>query len=72
MQFCSVLDTGRNSDYLIGHQVKAKPILKNKPTRDYFKYIFSSGNETAERVSQKTLDRNNLDLVLATAQGEIR
>ncbi|WP_339919006.1 geranylgeranylglyceryl/heptaprenylglyceryl phosphate synthase [uncultured Flavobacterium sp.] len=66
------LISGRNSDYLIGHQVKAAPILKQTQleiiSTGYI--LVDGGNETAvERVSQtKPLDRNNLDLVLATAQ----
>ncbi|MBD0724364.1 geranylgeranylglyceryl/heptaprenylglyceryl phosphate synthase [Flavobacterium sp. L1I52] len=68
--FLSLL-SGRNPDYLIGHQVKAAPILKKMqleiiPT-GYI--LIESGSQTAvERVSQtKPLDSNNLDLVLATA-----
>ncbi|WP_026712582.1 geranylgeranylglyceryl/heptaprenylglyceryl phosphate synthase [Flavobacterium daejeonense] len=68
--FLSLL-SGRNPDYLIGHQVKAAPILKKLqleiiPT-GYI--LIESGSQTAvERVSQtKPLDSNNLDLVLATA-----
>ncbi|HJS00472.1 MAG TPA: geranylgeranylglyceryl/heptaprenylglyceryl phosphate synthase [Flavobacterium sp.] len=70
------LISGRNPDYLIEHQVKAAPILKNTNleiiSTGYM--LIESGAETAvERVSQtKPLDRNNLDLVLATAQaGEL-
>jgi phosphoglycerol geranylgeranyltransferase len=66
------LISGRNSDYLIGHQVKAAPILKRTqleviPT-GYI--LIGSGNETAvQRVSKtEPLDRANLELVLATAQ----
>ncbi|MEZ7499001.1 geranylgeranylglyceryl/heptaprenylglyceryl phosphate synthase [Flavobacterium sp. Arc3] len=66
------LISGRNSDYLIGHHVKAAPILKQTqleiiPT-GYI--LIDGGNETAvERISKtKPLDRDNLDLVLATAQ----
>jgi putative glycerol-1-phosphate prenyltransferase len=66
------LISGRNSDYLIGHQVKAAPILKRTqleiiPT-GYI--LIGSGNETAvQRVSKtEPLDRTNLELVLATAQ----
>ncbi|MEO8254281.1 MAG: geranylgeranylglyceryl/heptaprenylglyceryl phosphate synthase, partial [Flavobacterium sp.] len=69
--FLSLL-SGRNPDYLIGHQVKAAPLLKQTqleiiPTA-YL--LIESGSETAvERVSKtKPLDRNNFDLVLATAQ----
>jgi putative glycerol-1-phosphate prenyltransferase len=68
--FLSLL-SGRNPDYLIAHQVKAAPILKNMnleviPT-GYI--LIESGNTTAvARVSKTTpIDRDNLDLVLATA-----
>ncbi|MDI5896694.1 geranylgeranylglyceryl/heptaprenylglyceryl phosphate synthase [Flavobacterium yafengii] len=66
------LISGRNSDFLIEHQVKAVPILKQTQleiiSTGYI--LIESGNETAvERVSKtKPLDRNNLDLALATAQ----
>jgi phosphoglycerol geranylgeranyltransferase len=66
------LISGRNPDYLIAHQVQAAPVLKQSPleiiSTGYV--LIASGSETAvERVSQtKPLDRNNLDLVLATAQ----
>lgn len=66
------LISGRNPDYLIGYQVKAAPILKQTQleiiSTGYI--LVDGGNETAvERVSKtKPLDRNNLDLVLATAQ----
>jgi phosphoglycerol geranylgeranyltransferase len=66
------LISGRNPDYLIQHQVKAAPILKQTQleiiSTGYI--LIESGTETAvERVSKtKPLDRNNLDLVLATAQ----
>jgi putative glycerol-1-phosphate prenyltransferase len=66
------LISGRNPDYLIEHQVKAAPILKQTQleiiSTGYI--LIESGNETAvERVSKtKPLDRNNLDLALATAQ----
>lgn len=66
------LISGRNPDYLIGHQVKAAPILKRTqleiiPT-GYI--LIESGNETAvERISKtEPLDRTNFELVLATAQ----
>ena len=66
------LISGRNPDFLIEHQVKAAPILKKTqleiiPT-GYI--LIESGTETAvERVSKtKPIDRNNLDVVLATAQ----
>lgn len=68
--FLSLL-SGRNPDYLIEHQVKAAPILKQTqleiiPTA-YL--LIESGSETAvERISKTSpLDRDNLDLVLATA-----
>jgi phosphoglycerol geranylgeranyltransferase len=68
--FLSLL-SGRNPDYLIEHQVKAAPILKQTqleiiPTA----YILiESGNKTAVARVSKTnpIGRNNLDLVLATA-----
>jgi putative glycerol-1-phosphate prenyltransferase len=66
------LISGRNPDYLIDHQVKAAPILKQTQleiiSTGYI--LIESGNETAvERVSKTIpIDRNNLDLVLATAQ----
>lgn len=63
--------SGRNPDYLIEYQVKAAPVLRQTqleilPT-SYI--LIESGCETAvQRVSKtKPLDRNNLDLVLATA-----
>lgn len=69
--FLSLL-SGRNPDFIIEHQVKAAPILKKTkleiiPTG----YILvESGTQTAvEKVSKtKPLERNNLDLALATAQ----
>lgn len=66
------LISGRNPDFLIEHQVKAVPILKQTDleiiSTGYI--LIESGTETAvERVSKtKPLDRNNPDLVLATAQ----
>ncbi|TDE31858.1 MULTISPECIES: geranylgeranylglyceryl/heptaprenylglyceryl phosphate synthase [Flavobacterium] len=66
------LISGRNPDYLIEHQVKAAPILKKTQleiiSTGYI--LIESSNETAvERISKtKPLDRNNLDLALATAQ----
>ncbi|WKL42751.1 geranylgeranylglyceryl/heptaprenylglyceryl phosphate synthase [Flavobacterium sp. ZE23DGlu08] len=66
------LISGRNPDFLIEHQVKAAPILKQTQleiiSTGYI--LIESGNETAvERISKtKPLDRNNLDLALATAQ----
>ena len=66
------LISGRNPDYLIEHQVNAVPILKktNLEVISTGYILIESGIETAvERVSKtKPLDRNNLDLVLATAQ----
>jgi phosphoglycerol geranylgeranyltransferase len=66
------LISGRNPDFLIEHQVKAAPILKQTKleviSTGYI--LIESGTETAvERVSKtRPLDRNNLDLALATAQ----
>lgn len=64
--------SGRNSDYLIEHQVNAVPIL-NKTNLEVIStgyILIESGNETAvERVSQtKPLDRNNPEYALQTAQ----
>jgi phosphoglycerol geranylgeranyltransferase len=66
------LISGRNPDYLIEHQVKAVPILKQTQleiiSTGYI--LIESGNETAVASVSRTkpMDRNNLDLVLATAQ----
>lgn len=66
------LISGRNSDYLIEHQVKAVPIIKKTQleviSTGYM--LIESGTETAvERVSKtKPLDRDNFKLALATAQ----
>jgi putative glycerol-1-phosphate prenyltransferase len=66
------LISGRNPDFLIEHQVKAAPILKKTQleiiSTGYI--LIESGTETAvERVSKTNpLDRNNLELALATAQ----
>lgn len=66
------LISGRNPDFLIEFQVKAAPILKKTQleiiSTGYI--LIESGAETAvERVSKTTpLDRNNLELALATAQ----
>lgn len=66
------LISGRNPDYLIGHQVTAAPILRETEleviSTGYM--LIESGAETAvERVSKTTpLGRNDLDLALATAQ----
>lgn len=69
--FLSLL-SGRNPDYLIEFQVQAAPILKKTHLEimatGYI--LIESGNETAvARVSKtKPLPRENLDLVVATAQ----
>ena len=66
------LISGRNPDFLIEHQVKAAPILKQTQleiiSTGYI--LIESGTETAvQRVSKTNpLDRNNPDLALATAQ----
>lgn len=66
------LISGRNPDFLIELQVKAAPILKKTQleiiSTGYI--LIESGAETAvERVSKtRPLDRNNLELALATAQ----
>jgi putative glycerol-1-phosphate prenyltransferase len=66
------LISGRNPDFLIEHQVKAAPILKETRleiiSTGYI--LIESGTETAvERVSKTNpLNRNNLELALATAQ----
>lgn len=68
--------SGRNSDYLIEHQVNAVPIL-NKTNLEVIStgyILIESGNETAvERVTKtKPLDRNDAQYVLQTAQaGEL-
>ena len=66
------LISGRNPDFLIEHQVNAVPILKqtNLEVISTGYILIESGTKTAvESVSKtKPLDRNNLDLVLATAQ----
>ena len=67
-----LLLSGRNPDYLIGHQVAAAPILKKSAleiiSTGYI--LIESGNETAvTRISKTTpMDRFNLELVVATAQ----
>ena len=64
--------SGRNSDYLIEHQVNAVPILNNTNleviSTGYI--LIESGAETAvERISQtKPLARNNPEYALQTAQ----
>ncbi|UWY29809.1 geranylgeranylglyceryl/heptaprenylglyceryl phosphate synthase [Flavobacterium sp. TR2] len=69
--FLSLL-SGRNPDYLIEYQVQAAPILKktNLEVISTGYILIESGNETAvARVSKtKPLSRENLNLVLATAQ----
>lgn len=69
--FLSLL-SGRNADYLIEYQVQAAPILKktNLEVISTGYILIESGNETAVARVSKTqpLDRQNLDLVLATAQ----
>jgi len=65
------LISGRNSDYLIEHQVNAVPLLK-KTTLEIIStgyILIESGSETAvEQVSKtKPLDRNNSDYVCQTA-----
>ena len=66
------LISGRNPDFLIEHQVKAAPILKQTQleiiSTGYI--LIESGTETAvQRVSKTNpLDRNNPELALATAQ----
>jgi len=66
------LISGRNPDYLIGHQVDAAPILKKTQleiiSTGYM--LIESGGETAvERISMtKPLSRNNVELAFATAQ----
>ncbi|WP_291114176.1 geranylgeranylglyceryl/heptaprenylglyceryl phosphate synthase [Flavobacterium sp. UBA6135] len=65
------LISGRNSDYLIDHQVNAVPILKKTAleviSTGYI--LIESGSETAvEQVSKtKPLSRNNCDYVCQTA-----
>lgn len=69
--FLSLL-SGRNPDYLIGHQVAAAPVLKKSSLEiiatGYL--LIESGSETAvARVSKTSpMDRDNLELVVATAQ----
>src|SRR6478609_6139721 len=66
------LISGRNSDYLIDHQVDAAPILKKTKleiiSTGYM--LIESGGETAvERISKtKPLERTKFDLAIATAQ----
>ena len=70
------LISGRNPDFLIEHQVKAVPILKqtNLEIISTGYILVESGTETAvERVSKtKPLERNNIEYVVQTAQaGEL-
>lgn len=66
------LISGRNPDYLIGHQVNAVPFLKQTHleiiSTGYI--LIESGTETAvERVSKtQPLSRNNATYILQTAQ----
>jgi phosphoglycerol geranylgeranyltransferase len=66
------LISGRNPDFLIEHQVKAAPILKqtNLEIISTGYVLIESGSQTeVERVSKTIpLDRNNLELALATVQ----
>ena len=66
------LISGRNSDYLIEHQVNAVPILEktNLEIISTGYVLIENGKETAvERVSQtKPLDRNNIEYVCQTAK----
>lgn len=66
------LISGRNPDFLIEHQVKAAPIVKqtNLEIISTGYMLIESGTKTAvERVSKTIpLDRNNPELAIATAQ----
>ena len=66
------LISGRNPDFLIEHQVKAVPILKqtNLEIISTGYILIESGTETAvERVSKtKPLNLNNIEYVVQTAQ----
>jgi len=66
------LISGRNPDYLIGHQVKAAPVLKrsNLEIISTGYILIGGGNETAvSKVSQtQPISRENLQEVLHTAQ----
>lgn len=66
------LISGRNSDFLIEHQVNAVPILEktNLEIISTAYVLIENGKETAvERVSQtKPLDRNNIEYVCQTAK----
>lgn len=73
--FLSLL-SGRNPDYLIGHQVKAAPILKksNLEVIPTAYLLIESGRETAvEKVSKTNpILRKHIDQAVATAQaGEL-
>ncbi|WP_291127920.1 geranylgeranylglyceryl/heptaprenylglyceryl phosphate synthase [Flavobacterium sp. UBA7682] len=68
--------SGRNSDYLIEHQINAVPILEktNLEIISTGYILIESGSETAvQRVSKtKPLDRNNYDYAAQTAKaGEL-
>lgn len=69
--FLSLL-SGRNSDYLIEHQVNAVPVLEktNLEIIPTAYLLIDGGTETAvERVSKTSpLDRNNIDYVCQTAK----
>jgi putative glycerol-1-phosphate prenyltransferase len=69
--FLSLL-SGRNSDYLIEHQVNAVPVLEktNLEIISTAYLLIDGGTETAvERVSQTSpLERNNIDYVCQTAK----
>jgi phosphoglycerol geranylgeranyltransferase len=69
--FLSLL-SGRNSDYLIEHQVNAVPVLEktNLEIISTAYLLIDGGTETSvERVSQTSpLDRNNIDYVCQTAK----
>lgn len=66
------LISGRNPDYLIAHQVKAVPVLKQTRLEIISTgYILIEGGKVTavERVSKtEPLDRNNIDFVVHTAQ----
>lgn len=66
------LISGRNPDYLIGHQVEAAPILKktNLEIISTGYILIESESETAVSIvsATKPLCRNNPELALATAQ----
>ena len=70
-----MLLSGRNSDYLIEHQIQAVPILEktNLEIISTGYILIESGSETSvERVSQtQPLARNNPDYVVQTAKAGI-